>query len=153
RTNATPVIEVLDEFLVWLAKRVEEGTKAPRTYDWYEKYINSIASFGDDRARVRDLTVDQLQPIHVYRWVDSHPAWKAVLEAEDERTAVWRQTKIEYDLLRDEICRRDIHVPPTGYDDPAREFRKHTTARLNELLDMAQYEVSRFPESEDGLRE
>jgi integrase len=70
------VITVLDEFLIWLAKRVEEGTKAQRTYDWYEQYLNSFGSFAADDFRVRDLTADALEPIHVYRWVDAQPGWK-----------------------------------------------------------------------------
>ena len=71
------VVTVLDEFLDWLAKRVEEGTKATRTYDWYEQYLNSFGSFATDSLpRRQDLTVDVLEPIHVYQWVDAQPGWK-----------------------------------------------------------------------------
>jgi integrase/recombinase XerC len=70
------VITVLDEFLDWLARRVEEGTKATRTYDWYEQYLNSFGSFETDTYRVKDLTVDELEPIHVYQWADAQPRWK-----------------------------------------------------------------------------
>jgi hypothetical protein len=33
--------------------------------------------FSTRRFSVAELTVDQLQPLHVYEWVDSHPEWKA----------------------------------------------------------------------------
>lgn len=32
--------------------------------------------FSTPKFTVADLTVDQLQPLHVYEWVDSHPEWK-----------------------------------------------------------------------------
>src|SRR5258708_4819612 len=57
-------------------KRVEEGTKASRTYDWYRKYLQSFARFKAEAYRVVDLTVDQLQPVHVYQGADANPAWK-----------------------------------------------------------------------------
>lgn len=69
-TPSSPrVAPILDAFLTWLRKRVEEGSKARRTFDWYSDYLRSFAD------TVPDLAADQLQPIHVYRWVDSHPGW------------------------------------------------------------------------------
>ena len=70
------VVSVLDQYLDWLAKRVEEGTKARRTYQWYLKYLQSFCSFKSLEYRISDLTVEALGPVHVYRWVDSHPSWK-----------------------------------------------------------------------------
>jgi hypothetical protein len=73
---------------------------------------------------------------------------KRILEEEVERTGIWKQTKIEYDLLRAEIDRRSINLPPTGYDDPAFPFTKQTSIRLRELLDRTQYEMTKCdPES------
>jgi integrase len=70
------VVVVLDAYLDWLHKRVQEGTKAPRTYDWYRKYLSSFGSFQNADYRVRDLTVDRLEPVHVYQWADANPGWK-----------------------------------------------------------------------------
>lgn len=86
--------------------------------------------------RVRDLEGTEL----MRRYFKA----KQILEEESEHTGVWQQTKIEYDLLRGECERRDIALPPTGFDDPARLFRQATTHRLNELLDMNQYEVAKY---------
>jgi integrase len=65
------VISVLDSFLDWLAKRVEEGKKGKRTYNWYRDYLQSFVQFVDPL-----MTCGELAPIHVYQWVDSHPGWK-----------------------------------------------------------------------------
>jgi len=70
------VVVVFDAYLAWLDKRVQEGTKAQRTYGWYKKFLSSFASFQTADYRVRDLTVDKLEPVHVYQWVDSHAGWK-----------------------------------------------------------------------------
>lgn len=74
------VATVLDEFTGWLAKRVEEGTKAGRTLDWYRRYLSSflghLHSLEPSRPPVPTLTVDQLLPSHVIGWVDSQPGWK-----------------------------------------------------------------------------
>jgi integrase len=69
-------VVVLDQFLDWLRGRVDEGTKAERTFSWYRKYLQSFARFSAPGYRVADLTVDRLEPLHVYQWVDSHPGWK-----------------------------------------------------------------------------
>jgi integrase len=75
-----PVAVVLDEFVGWLKGRVAEGSKAPRTLEWYVGYLNSFLDYLRDeepgRPEAPALTVDGLRPIHVYRWVDSHPEWK-----------------------------------------------------------------------------
>jgi hypothetical protein len=66
-----PVVAVLDAFLEWLAKRVQEGRKGQRTYDWHRDYLQSFVEFIPPL-----LSSDQLAPFHVYEWVDSHPGWK-----------------------------------------------------------------------------
>jgi integrase len=74
--DALLVATALDQFLDWLHCRVAEGTKAERTYTWYRKYLQSFATFSTPDYRVANLTVDRLQPLHVYQWVDSHLGWK-----------------------------------------------------------------------------
>jgi hypothetical protein len=68
---------------------------------------------------------------------------KRVLEEESEHSRAYRQAKAQYALLRAECERRNFHVPPTGFDDPAFQFGRATTHRLNELLDMNQYDLTK----------
>ncbi len=78
--TAPAVATVLDEFAGWLAGRVAEGSKAPRTLAWYTDYLTSFLDFlrrEEPGRQVPTLTADQLEPLHVYRWVDAHPDWKA----------------------------------------------------------------------------
>jgi integrase len=70
------VVSVLDAYLDWLQNRVREGSKAQRTFDWYQGYLQDFANFGASTSRIQDLTIAQLEPIHVYQWADSHPGWK-----------------------------------------------------------------------------
>lgn len=74
--GGTFVVSVLDRFLEWLSKRVEEGTKAKRTYDWYFRYLQAFTTFETTEYKVNELTLDRLKPIHVYEWVDAQPGWK-----------------------------------------------------------------------------
>src|SRR5262249_4522790 len=60
------VLAILDAFLDWCQLH-----RALRTYEWYRDYLQSFAS-----SVPRDLTIDRPRPIHVQRWVDSHPGWK-----------------------------------------------------------------------------
>lgn len=66
------VVVILDQYIEWLRNRVAEGTKAQRTYDWYFSYVQSFT-----KAITSTLTIDQLQPIHVYQWVDAQTGWKS----------------------------------------------------------------------------
>ena len=79
---AHPFVSVLlDDFLGWLRKRVEEGSKEPRTLWWYEKYLGSfldyLSSLEPGRPKVPSMTVENLLPEHALAWVDSQPGWKA----------------------------------------------------------------------------
>jgi hypothetical protein len=67
-----------------------------------------------------------------------------VLESESEHTGVYRQTKIEYDLLKAECKRRGFNLPPTRLDDSPAQFARATTHHLRELLDMNQYELTKY---------
>jgi hypothetical protein len=33
------IVTILDSYLDWLLKRVEEGTNGQRTYRWYQRYL------------------------------------------------------------------------------------------------------------------
>src|SRR5213078_4008018 len=46
--------------------------KAQRTYAWYFTYVQSFT-----KAITSTLTIDQLQPIHIYQWVDAQAGWKS----------------------------------------------------------------------------
>jgi integrase len=80
-TTAPAVATVLDQFIGWLNGRVAEGSKAARTLRWYSDYLASFLEFlrTEERGKpeVPSLTSDELQPLHVYRWVDSHADWKS----------------------------------------------------------------------------
>jgi integrase len=81
-SDAPPAVAtVLDEFVGWLKGRVQEGSKARRTLAWYTDYLNSFLAYlrtlEPGQPPVPTITADQLQPLHVYRWVDAHPDWKS----------------------------------------------------------------------------
>ncbi len=69
------LISIYDQYLDWLSKRVDEGSKQQRTFVWYQTYIQSFIRFENEHTTISDLTVDQIQPIHVYQWIDSNPTW------------------------------------------------------------------------------
>ena len=71
-----PIITILDAYLEWLDHRVREGSKSPRTFAWYKKYLQDFSVFQTEAYRVRDLAIDRLEPFHIYQWVDSHTGWK-----------------------------------------------------------------------------
>ena len=75
-TNAPAVITVLDAYLDWLENRVRDGSKAQRTYDWYQAYLQDFSRFHTDAYRIQDLTIAQLELIHLYQWADAHAGWK-----------------------------------------------------------------------------
>jgi integrase len=64
------VVEVFDEYLDWCMKH-----KSPRTYEWYKDHISSFVNHVHDGKPFKTLTVAAIKPIHVERWVDSHPTW------------------------------------------------------------------------------
>ena len=67
------VVSVLDDYLDWLQARCSEGSKEPRTFEWYARFLQS---FADSISDPQSFTVDQLIPAHVYEWVDAHKGWK-----------------------------------------------------------------------------
>jgi len=56
------VVVIVDEFLDWCNKH-----RAPDTYIWYKDRLNSFVATIDP-----SLTVDQLKPHHVQKWVDNY---------------------------------------------------------------------------------
>jgi integrase len=58
-------------------RRVEEGNKARRTYDWYRDYLQDFVRFAAPDCRVATLTVDRLVLAPVSQWADSHPGWRS----------------------------------------------------------------------------
>src|SRR5271168_4446043 len=56
------VVVIVDEFLDWCEKH-----RAPDTYRWYKDRLNSFIATIDPA-----LTVDQLKPHHVQKWVDNY---------------------------------------------------------------------------------
>jgi integrase len=65
RAAATPnplVLLIVDEFLDWCEKH-----RAPDTYRWYKDRLQSFCKTID-----AGLTVDQLRPHHVQKWVDNY---------------------------------------------------------------------------------
>lgn len=59
-------VQLLDKFLVWT-----QSNKAPETYKWYKKHIQS---FIDSLSNQR-ITVEALKPHHVTDWLK--PSWSA----------------------------------------------------------------------------
>src|SRR5262249_15996738 len=65
-----PVVAVFDEFLEWCQKH-----KSARTYAWYRGHIQSFVRHQHEGRPYSRLTVDEVRPIHVERWVDAHLTW------------------------------------------------------------------------------
>ena len=63
RSTASPIVVVIvDEFLDWCEKH-----RAADTYRWYKDRLNSFCKTID-----ATMTVDQLKPHHVQKWVDNY---------------------------------------------------------------------------------
>ena len=58
------VLAIVDAFLEWTSNH-----RASRTYDWYRDRLQWFVD------TIPNVTVRQLKPFHVQKWVDSHPAW------------------------------------------------------------------------------
>jgi len=59
-------VSVLDAFLEWV-----QINRAPTSYDWYLRHVQTFAS-----TLPKALTVAQLKPYHVTAACDQHPKWK-----------------------------------------------------------------------------
>jgi integrase len=58
--DTEPVASVLDAFLDWVA-----NNQAPGTYEWYRRYLRSF------HRSIGSLSMRDLKPYHVTRWVDA----------------------------------------------------------------------------------
>jgi integrase len=58
------VVVIVDEFLEWCEKH-----RAPDTYTWYKDRLESFC-----KTIEQTLTVDDLKPHHVQKWVDNYPS-------------------------------------------------------------------------------
>ena len=58
------VLAIVDAFLEWTSNH-----RASRTYDWYRDRLQRFVD------TIPNLTVRQLKPFHVQKWVDAHPTW------------------------------------------------------------------------------
>jgi hypothetical protein len=151
--EATRRIELLE------AEMRRRGNKVPPRPVWREPYNppadDQVPAGREERAQ--NLPDDELS-----RRIATA---KEVLTSESEHTGVYRQTKIELDLMAAEATRRDIH-PAVPTPRPAaqtfdaagfRDFSKATTHRLRELLDMTEYELGRWDPGtvthEDAVRD
>lgn len=67
-----------------------------------------------------------------------------IIASESEQSSVYKQTMIEVDLLEAEAERRNLWTdrPKSKSKDRFRPFAAHTTHRLKDLLDMAEYELT-----------
>ncbi len=65
KTSPT-VRELLAEFLEWKQKNSK-----PKTYDWYQRYLKLFVS-----SLPQSLTIEELKPFHVTKWIDGKSAWK-----------------------------------------------------------------------------
>ena len=55
-----PIVNLVDEFLAWV-----DRNKAPRTLEWYQRYLQTFAKHIGKRLKVLDL-----KPFHVTEWVE-----------------------------------------------------------------------------------
>jgi len=65
RRAGDSVAQVIDAFLGWCQIHRSQGT-----YEWYRDRSQQFVDFIP-----RGLTVAQLKPFHLQRWIDSHPNW------------------------------------------------------------------------------
>jgi len=65
RFHGETVAEIIDAFLEWCQLH-----RAPRTYEWYRERAQQFIDFIPRR-----LTVQQLKPFHLQRWIDSYTHW------------------------------------------------------------------------------
>ena len=71
-----------DAFGAWLKSEVAGGSKAQRTLEWYVDYLTSFLRYlrsvegPGEPGQPPSITIDKLEPYHVYQWLDSEPGWK-----------------------------------------------------------------------------
>lgn len=134
-----PVVEIFDEFLEWCLKH-----KSPRTYEWYKNHIQSFIKHEHDGSAFSTLDIETLKPIHVERWVDSHPTWGASHQRGAkiavqrafrwaDRMGIITTNPIRY-LPKPEQGKREQLIAPEQHELILAHFKDRS---FRELLDMA----------------
>lgn len=67
RLAGDSLAEIFDAFLEWCLNHRKQ-----RTYDWYKERIQQFLDFAP-----RGLTVSQMKPFHLQRWIDSRKTWSS----------------------------------------------------------------------------
>jgi hypothetical protein len=124
-----------------LSKRKPRSTsgRTPRSRQPHERGSQTSPVTSTDRQPITELSGAEL--------MQRYFAAKRTLASETAGTGVAWEARIEFDRLHGECRRRGFNLPPDGPGpDPLPEverFRQHTTRRLRELLDMAQYDIAK----------
>jgi integrase len=138
------VLAVFDQFLGWCQKH-----KAPLTYIWYRNRIQSFVATID-----RHLSIEELKPIQVERWVDAHPDWSPShqrgCKVAVQRALVWAEkmgvidrNPIRY-LEKPQIGKREEVISPEEYAMLLRHFPDEA---FRDLLEMAWHSGARPQET------
>jgi hypothetical protein len=61
------VAGVIEGYLDWCQR-----WRSPRTFAWYKQHLQSFVDSLNDPTK---MTLAELKPFHVQRWVDSKPGW------------------------------------------------------------------------------
>lgn len=61
------VAGIIEGYLDWCQRH-----RSHRTLEWYTDHLQS---FVNSLPNPKSMTVDQLKPFHVHRWIDSKPTW------------------------------------------------------------------------------
>lgn len=126
------VVALTDEFLDWCKKN-----RAPRSYDWYKDRIQSFVD-----AIPADLTVTELRPYHVQRWIDA-TTWSDGMKrgavTAIQRALNWAVEMGHIDrsplarFKKPPAGKREIIITPAEYQD----LLDRSNARFQDLLQLA----------------
>jgi site-specific recombinase XerC len=61
------IVDLLAMFREWAEKHL-----APKSYEWYRRYLHSFVRFLSE-----GVTIARLKPLAVTQWLDRHPKWRA----------------------------------------------------------------------------
>lgn len=123
---------IFDEFLEWTQKH-----RAERTYEWYQDRIQWFLG-----TVHTDLTVVQLKPYHVQRWLDAHADWsdghrRGCITAL-QRGLRWATNMGHIDaspiahIEKPSPGKRDVIITRDRYDEICAHVRDHDFADLLE---------------------
>ena len=115
---AQTAVFLIDIFLEWTKQH-----RAPETYDWYQKRLQSFIHSLPDK----EMATDQLRPFHVQQWVDAHDSWGdtykhgAIIAVQRvfnwaEKLGHIERSPIPY-IEKPKASRRDNHVTAEVYEE------------------------------------